>query len=72
MNKDKISLFLVSMLGLNLTYILLSPFIMMYLLVNLEESKVDSTMVVISIIFEIITILISLLLSYKLNYGGDE
>lgn len=69
---DKLYTFLLAFFALNSLYILSFPFLMMYLIIRMEECLVDQTMILISIIYEILVILFSLLLSYKLNYGGDK
>ena len=53
-------------------YIMVFPFLIIYLILRMEESLVDQTMMIILVVYETVVILFSLLLNYKLNCGGDK
>ena len=57
---------------LNMLYLMVFPFLIIYLILRMKESLVDQAMMIILVVYETVVILFSLLLNYKLNCGGDK
>lgn len=69
---NKLYVALLAFFVLNMLYIMVFPFLIIYLILRMEESLVDQTMMIILVVYETAAILFSLLLNYKLNCGGDK
>ena len=66
--KDKILLLIGITIYFASCFLLLSPFIIIFLLTHIREEYVDTVMIIIAIVFMVT----SVSLSYKLLRGGDK
>ena len=58
---NKLYIALLAFFVLNMLYIMVFPFLIIYLILRMEESLVDQTMMIILVVYETVVILFSLL-----------